>query len=1026
MTKSIALAVFTAASASAAERPLPAKIEFNRDVRPILSDNCFYCHGPDKGHREGDLRLDLREDAVKAKAIVPGKIGESELVARIVTDDEDDLMPPPDSHKKLTPRQKEILKRWIEQGAAYQQHWAYEKPVKVAIPAGQHPIDHLVQKRLAELGLKPSPRAEARTLVRRLHFDLLGLPPKASEVSHWADLSDQRYGELVTKLLENPHHGERMAIGWLDQVRFADTIGYHSDNPHNVWPYRDYVIRSFNTNKRFDRFTIEQIAGDLMPDANQETRVGSAFNRLLLTTEEGGAQAKDYEQRMLTDRVRAIGNAWMSQTTGCGQCHDHKFDPWTMRDFYSMGAFFADIKEPVLGRREPGMMVLDADGEKMHADIVKRLGALQAELVKPWPELAAAQAAWEAKALEAVTASGAWQPLKPITATSVKKNVALKTDAGGVVRGTVDKKRDERKQNDGTETYALTAKLPKGSTGIRLDALKEKSPGIGLASNGNFVLSEITLAAGSAKTPEKIAIARASATFEQKNLPAASAIDGIADKKDNGWAVLGATGADQSLYLELAAPVADPEAVITITLTFGWGENHEIANLRLSTTSAPAPVRAPSFALPAKDVADILKLPADKRAAPQKQKLADAFKQIAPELAELRAKIATTEKEKADFEAAAPKCIVSVSDTNKRTVRILPRGNWMDESGETVKAALPGYLPKPKIEGRDLTRLDLGQWLVSKENPLTARNVMNRLWKQFFGTGLSKVLDDLGAQGEPPVNPALLDWLACEFMDSGWDVRHMIRLIVTSHAYKQASYASPGWAGPEIASFKASVENDPYNRECARQSAFRLDAELVRDNALSIAGLLVPKIGGPSVKPYQPERYWENLNFPTREWQNDSGEGLYRRGLYTWWQRTFLHPSLLAFDAPSREECTAERNRSNIPQQALVLLNDPAYVEAARAFAARIIGECDGDASKRIAWAVQQALQRQPTADEARTLGDLFSKHLSAYQKDPAAAEALLKTGAAPGPATANKSELAAWTHIARVLLNLHETITRG
>jgi len=1003
------------ALSAAAEPPVPAKIEFNRDVRPILSDNCFYCHGNDPKHREADLRLDIREEAITAKAFVPGKAKESELVARILTDDEDDLMPPPDSHKKLTRRQKDILQKWIEQGAGYQQHWAYEKPVKAKIPAGKNGVDVLVQKRLAEIGLKPSPKADARTLIRRLYFDLLGLPPNPSDVSDGSDLSDEKYDQLVSALLKNPHYGERMAIGWLDVVRYADTIGYHSDNPHNVWPYRDYVIKSFNTNKPFDRFTIEQIAGDLMPDANQETKVGSAFNRLILTTEEGGAQAKDYEQRMLTDRVRAVGNAWMGQTTGCAQCHDHKFDPITSRDFYQLGAFFADIKEPLIGRREAGMMVLDAEAEKKQADIAKRLAALQADFAKPRPELAPAQTAWEAKALEATTANSLWQPLKPLTATSAKKNITLKADKDGIVRGSIDKKRVERQLNDGTDTYTLTAKLPKGTTGIRLDALKEKSPGIGLASNGNFSLSEVALTIGRKAKPEKLPIAHASATFEQPNFPAKNTIDGIADQKLNGWAVLGATGADQSLYLELAQPHADAEALITLTLSFAHDGNHEIANLRLNSTTAAAPIRAPAIALPAKEIADILKAPADKRTAPQKQKLAEAYKQIAPELAALRTQLSTAEKEKADFEAAAPKCIVSISDTAKRTVRILPRGDWMNESGEVVKAALPGYLPKPKIQGRDLTRLDLAQWLVSKDNPLTARTVMNRLWKQFFGTGLSKVLDDLGAQGEPPVNPALLDWLACEFMDSGWAFQHMVRVIVSSDTYKQVSTST-----------KELTAADPYNRECARQSAFRLDAELVRDNALAISGLLVPKIGGPSVKPYQPAKYWENLNFPTREWQNDSGESLYRRGMYTWWQRSFLHPSLVAFDAPSREECTAERNRSNIPQQALVLLNDPTYVESARAFAARIISECNGDATKRITWACQQALQRQPSADEMKTISALFTKHLADYQKDTAAAEALLKTGAAPTPANLNKSELAAWTHVARVLINLHETITRS
>ena len=1013
MTKPTCFLLLATLGLQAAEPPVPAKIEFNRDVQPILSDNCFYCHGNDPKHREADLRLDIRDEAVKAEAFIPGKAAKSELVSRILTTDEDDLMPPPDSHKKLTQRQKEILKKWIDQGAAYQQHWSYEKPVKAAIPTGKNGVDVLVQQRLAQIGLKASPRADARTLIRRLYLDLIGLPPKPEEVAAFEkDASPAAYAKLVESLLQNPHYGERMAIGWLDVVRFADTIGYHSDNPHNVWPYRDYVIQSFNSNKRFDRFTLEQIAGDLLPDANQETRVGSAFNRLLLSTEEGGAQAKDYEQRMLTDRVRAVGNAWIGQTTGCCQCHDHKFDPWTQRDFYSLGAFFADIKEPILGRREPGMLVLDAQAQKRQADIAQRLAALQAEFAKPRPDLAPGQAAWEKQALEAVTTSGMWQPLKQITATSAKKNIALKADKEGVVRATIDAKRNERKQNDGTEIYTLAAKLPPGTTGIRIEALKEKLPGIGLASNGNFVLSEVTLTTGG---KSKLPIAFASATFEQKTFPAAATIDGIANKKENGWGVLGSTGADQSLYLELATPITEANAAVTLTLTFGWGENHEIANLRLSSTSAPKPIRAPGTSLPAAEIANILKTAPEKRTPEQKQKLTAAYKQIAPELNDLRAKIATVEKEKADFENAAPKCIVSISDTNKRTVRILPRGNWMDESGEVVKAALPGYLPKPKIEGRDLTRLDLAQWLVSKDNPLTARTVMNRLWKQFFGTGLSKVLDDLGAQGEPPVNPALLDWLACEFMDSGWDMQHMIRVIVSSATYQQASTST-----------KELTAADPYNRECARQSPFRLDAELVRDNALTISGLLVPKIGGPSVKPYQPAKYWENLNFPTREWQNDSGEGLYRRGLYTWWQRSFTHPSMLAFDAPSREECVAERNRSNIPQQALVLLNDPTYVEAARVFAARILTEPSGDASQRITWAVQQALQRKPSADELRALSALFAQQLADYQKEPAAAAALLKTGAAPVAPSLNLSELAAWTHVARVLLNLHETITRS
>lgn len=735
-----------------------AELQFNRDVRPILADHCFACHGPDAANRKADLRLDVRDDAIAAGAIVPGDADKSGLVARILSEKPDERMPPPEAKKDLSQAQREVLRKWIAQGARYQKHWAYEPPQRAAIPQGENGIDFLVRKRLAKLGLKPSPEADRRMLLRRLSFDLVGLPPSPDEVAAFAnDKSPDAYEKAIDRLLASPHYGERMAIGWLDVVRFADTIGYHSDNPRNIWPYRDWVIASFNQNKPFDRFTLEQIAGDLLPDANQETRIGSAFNRLLLSTEEGGAQPKDYESRMLTDRVRAIGAAWLGQTTGCAQCHDHKFDPFTQRDFYSLGAFFADIQEAGAGPRERGMPVFSEQ----------------------------------------------------------------------------DKQR----------------------------------------------LSEFDASIASAET-----------------------------------------GSEQRANLE---------------------------------------------------------------------------------------------KERKQFHDSLPACLVSASNEKLRTVRILPRGNWMDESGPVVEAALPHYLPQEGFAGRKLTRLDLAKWLVSKENPLTARTVTNRLWKQFFGTGLSKVLDDLGAQGETPANVDLLDWLACEFVDSGWNVKHLVKTIVVSDTYRQSSNA--------IADLAAV---DPANRELARQSPFRLDAELIRDQALRVSGLLEPSIGGPSVKPYQPAGYWENLNFPARDYNADSGKAQYRRGLYSWWQRTFLHPSMLAFDAPSREECCAERTRSNIPQQALVLLNDPTYVEAAKAVAIRIATE-PVDRDQRIEWAWQTVLQRSPRDDEREVIAALYEKHKAAYEIDPEAARKLLKVGQLPVPEKLDVADLAAWTHVARVLLNLHETITR-
>jgi hypothetical protein len=830
MASAMAVAASTAFGAASA---VPAKIEFNRDVRPILSNQCFKCHGFDKKERKADRRLDTAEGAYaeidKVRAIVPGNPDASDTWHRIMSRDPDEQMPPPKSGKHLTDRDKEVLKRWIEQGAKYEPHWAYIVPKKPPVPAGENAIDTLVGRRLKEVGLTPAAEADRVTLLRRLYFDLIGLPPSREEADVFLqDTAPDAYARLVERLLANPHYGERMAIPWLDVVRFADTIGYHSDNPRNIWPYRDWVIGAFNANMRFDEFTKEQLAGDLLPNSTREQKIGSAFNRLLLSTEEGGAQAKDYEQRMLTDRVRAVGTVWLGATIGCAQCHDHKFDPITSRDFYSLGAFFADLKEPIIGKREPGMVLATAEQEKTLAALNAKVAAAEKEFARPVPGLEPEAMAWVAEYRGGKKLAG--------------------------------------------------AKLPKD-------------------------------------------------------------------------------------FLEAAAL---PSAFYT-----------------------PA----------------------------QRALVVKEYRNVAPRLAKERAALQAATAEKTKLDATIPKCIISEHMEPQRTVRILPRGNWQDESGEVVKAALPRFLPNaPEPTEKAQTRLDLAEWLVSKQNPLTARVFMNRLWKQFFGAGLSKVLDDLGNQGEPPANPALLDYLAAEFMDSGWNVKHMVGLIVNSKTYRQSSVAT-----------KEQMAADPYNRELARQGRWRLDAELVRDNALATAGLLVKKIGGPSVNPYQPEGYWENLNFPTRTYPTSVGPDQYRRGLYTWWQRSYVHPSMLAFDAPTREECAADRVRSNIPQQALVLLNDPTYVEAARAFAARILQECaETTPAARLTWAYQQALQRAPRAEEQAVLEALLKKQLEEYKKAPADAAELLKVGQSPAPANLNAAELAAWTNVARAIFNLHETFTRS
>lgn len=999
------------------------KLSYNRDIRPVLADNCFHCHGPDAKARKGKFRLDVREDAVAKSAIVPGQPKESELIARIFAVKPDDMMPPPEEHKTLTAAQKEMLRRWIATGAEYEKHWAYVPPVKPLTPPSKNAIDVLVRQRLHELGLRPSPPADRRTLARRLYFDLAGLPPKPEEVAAFAqDKSPDAVSRLIDRLMASPEFGERMAIGWLDVVRFADTIGYHSDNPRNIWPYRDYVIKAFNDNKPFDQFTREQLAGDLLPNGTLEQKVASAYNRLLLTTEEGGAQPKDYEARMLTDRVRDVSAVWLGQTIGCAQCHDHKFDPITQRDFYSLGAFFADIEEPIIGAREPGMLVPDHQQEAELQRLEAAVARAQQEWDAPHPQWEQAFAAWQTEQSAAAVQAKLWNSLTPAEATaSSGAKLKVEQDHSVLASGT-------RADTD-VYTLSFTNELA-DLVGLRLEALPDDSlpaKGPGRADNGNFVLTEVIASIiRPDATTNVLSFKLARADFEQsKDDPANpgftwsanSVIGGDPKVAEEGWAILPQTGLSHQLVLGISAPVS-LQAGETLVLRLKQSDpTHELGHFRLSAATNILVLQTPLHSLPSQEISDILLVAADQRSQEETDKLFPYFKGHAPETAEARKQLDAARKARTDFEAAIPRCLVSTTNAVPRTVRVLPRGNFLLETGDLVEPALPAYLVSPgqNGDGRRLNRLDLANWLVSRENPLTARVVMNRLWKQFFGLGLSKVVVDFGAQGELPPNQPLLDWLACEFMDSGWDLKHMIRIIVTSDTYQETS----------VVSHKLRAR-DPLNRELAAQSCWRLDAELVRDNALAVSGLLVEKIGGPSAKPYQPDGYWENLNFPERVYEASQGPDQYRRGLYTWWQRSYVQPSLLAFDAPTREECAAERNRSNIPQQALVLLNDPTYVEASRALALRMLKEGGTDTKTRLTWAWRQVLSRAPRPDELTTMRTLLGKQLAEYRADPAAARALLKTGQTPIPAAADPAELAAWTNLARVLLNLHETITRA
>ncbi|HVC96680.1 MAG TPA: PSD1 and planctomycete cytochrome C domain-containing protein [Pirellulales bacterium] len=1001
------IACFVAGASARADDPAaPAKppVDYSRQIKPLLSDRCYACHGPDAGQRKGDLALHVRGEAVK-EAIKPGSAAASTLVERLTSEDPAFRMPPVDSKKPpLSPEEVELVRRWIDEGARFDAHWAFVKPQRPALPAVKNqawvrgPLDAFVALRQEEHALVPAPEADRRTLIRRLSFDLTGLPPKPAEIDAFlADTSGDAYDKLVDKFLDSPHFGERLAQYWLDVVRYGDTGGYHSDNHRDIWLYRDYVIAVFNSNKPFDRFVTEQLAGDLLPNATSEQRIASGFNRLLMTTEEGGAQPKEYTAKYAADRVRNAGGIFMGATFGCAECHDHKFDPFTTRDFYGFEAFFADVKEVAVGRQEQTAMPTETQTVEI-ARLDAQIAPLRAELERPTPELEAALAQWETDLKDRKVT---WTPLA-VSAMQSAAGATFKTLDDGSLLVAGGNERD---------TYTLTISTTlKGLTAIRLEVLPDDTlpaKGPGRAANGNFVLHEVSATLNDA--PVKWSAATGS--HSQNDFPAAGAAD---DKPETGWGVLPQIGQANHLVLETAADLGDGNAAaLTLQLHQNYGSQHTIGRLRLSATTSPRPVRALGAGGPPPSIVEILAIEPATRNDEQKRALAAYYRTIAPLLQPTRDKLAALEKRRNDIVAAAPTTLVSMS-VEPRVVRILPRGNWLDDSGEIVQPAVPAFLPQPSIEGRRATRLDLAAWLTSRDNPLVARVFVNRLWKLCFGHGIVRTLEDFGTQGAWPTHPQLLDWLAVEFIESGWDVKHMLKLMVTSNAYRQTSDAQPG-----------TRERDPTNQWLTRQDRFRLDAEMVRDNALAIAGLLSEKVGGPSVKPYQPAGYWAHLNFPIREWENDHGESQHRRGLYTYWQRTFLHPSLLAFDAPSREECTAERPRSNTPLQALVLLNDPTYVEAARVFAARIIREVSGAPAERAAFALKQALGREARPGEVAILVGLYEKHAQQYAATPDAAGKLLEVGETKPPADAAAAELAAWTSVARTILNLHETITR-
>jgi mono/diheme cytochrome c family protein len=995
-------------------------LAFNKDVRPILAANCYACHGPDRNNRQAGLRLD-REEVAKGPlasghvAIVPGAPAKSALIQRITDPDEQRRMPHVSSGKERLGRsQIDTLRRWIEQGAPWEPHWSYIPPARSPLPVVKHvgwpkgAVDTFILAEMEKQGLSPSAEAERHELLRRVSFDLVGLPPTPEEMRAFGeDKGEGAYERVVDRLLASPRFGERMAMSWLDLVRYADSVGYHSDNSRVVWRYRDYVIDAFNRNLPFDRFTAEQLAGDLLPSPTTEQRIASGYNRLLQTTEEGGAQPKEYRAIYLADRVRNASTVWLAATIGCAQCHDHKFDPYLAKDFYSFGAFFADVKERPVGRRDPDYLPDEKQRPLMEAASAE-VDRLRKQLKESTPERDAAQALWEAtlagKRLPAFT------NLEPVEASSANgTRVLIQGNDFSIIATTANGPKPPR------DTYTVKFKTElKGITAFRLEAITfEELPkgGPGRDPEGGFVVSEINVMDGGGR-PVRLRNATASTAMGPKGWAPEMAIDGKVD--EGGWALLAADGRDHRLVMETTEPVgAGGETTFTVVIRQDAGRGRTLGRFRMSASAEAWPVRTEPGPEASREIQEIAAKPREERTKEQRDSIAGFYRRVAPDLAPQRAALRAAEIRKAALLETIPESLVTTTQ-EPDPVRILGRGNWQDESGQLVEPATPHFMPPSGAVGR-ATRLDLARWLTSKENPLTARVFVNRLWKTYFGQGLTRTLDDLGSQGEWPTHPELLDWLAVDFVESGWDVKHVVRTLVTSATYRQASRPTP-----EL------LERDPYNRLYARQSRFRLDAELVRDNALAISGLLSTRMGGPSVHPYQPRGYWTFLNFPPREWDDDSGENQHRRGIYTWWQRTFPQPSLLAFDAPSREECVGERTRSNVPQQALVLLNDPTYVEAARVFAARIVREGGATFEDRLRWAYARALARAPRDEEVRTLAALLEKHRAHYKADPLAARKVVAIGQAPPPSGLNVEDLAGWVSVARAILNLPEVITRS
>jgi hypothetical protein len=1049
-----AVALLLTTRSLAAERP-----SFNRDIRPILSDTCFQCHGPDERQRKAGLRLDVREIALKPAesgtvAIVPGQPNDSELMKRLLASDDSLRMPPPNSGKKITPQQIEQLKRWIADGAEYQGHWAFIPPVRPAVPKLKseisnlksqisNPIDAFILTRLDQAKLKPSPEADKTTLIRRVTLDLTGLPPTPGEVDAFlADSSDNAYEKVVDRLLKSPRNGEQMARPWLDMARYADSNGFQVDSSRFQWPWRDWVINAFNDNMPFDQFTIEQLAGDLLPNPTHSQIVATGFNRNHKLNGEGGIIAEEWRVETVIDRVETTGMTWLGLTLNCCRCHDHKYDPITQRDFYSLFAFFNNVAESgtLQGESkntEPTLSVPTAEQGAELKRLDEAIAAATARVAEESKRLPELIAAWEPTFRETLKGdSGAvWAPLQPRDVKSAGGATFTKQADGTYLAGG---------KNPQHDTYTITAPLPAGSfSGVLLECLPDDSlpnKSLGRYPNGNFVLSSIAAEITSPELPSPLVakFVRAEATYSQKGWEIGLVLDGT---PSNGWAVDGPTRRDPTTAMFIVeSPLTVPgNATLTVTLKHDALSQHNIGRFRLSSTSLPpSTVKLDGAKFP-EALKAILELAADKRSDAQKAELTNFFKaNIDSPLKQAEVAAASAKKSRDDLAAKMPTVMV-MREGQPRDAFILIRGEY-DKRGEKVAAALPAALVSgtalstgesrgvtPAASALPLTRLDFAKWIIARDNPLTARVWVNRAWEKFFGTGLVKTTENLGSQAEFPSHPELLDWLAVEFM-TDWDMKRLQKLIVMSATYRQSAKCSvPSAQDLALSTQHSALISDPDNRLLTRGPRVRLSAEALRDQALFASGLLVEKLGGPSVRPYMPDGVWDETSRygDLRGYKHDTGDGLYRRTLYTIWKRTAAPPTMLLFDAPNREICTVKRSRTNTPLQALTLLNEITYVEAARKLAERMLLEGGKSPSERITFGFRWATSRKPTEDELAVLIEGLNEDIAHLKQQPDAVKQVLSNGESKPHASLDPAELAAYTLTANVLLNLDEIVTR-